>query len=266
MSDYSWIPAVVGGVLGDQKAGALDAKQQELLERIYDELRNIPLPELERIQAEQMGPSAMEGVRSDPEQRLQQLQVMEELRNIFEGGGFNVEDKADLNRALNEANVKGNAQRQALAGEFAQRGQLGAGARLAMGNMDAQGAANRANQSALDVAAQGQRRKMDALGRYGNMAASLRGQDFGEGSARAQAADAASRWNAAAREKAGYYNAGLNQQQFNNQVSKATGAQGAGNNLSNLFGARAKGTRARYDAYGRAISEAMSDDDEGRDE
>jgi hypothetical protein len=259
VSDMSWIgPLIQAGAsaMGEQKAGQLSAQQQQILKDIYENLRDTPLPDLKDVKAEQLGPTAMEGVHSDPQQRQQQLEVMSALRDMFEHGGFNIEDRAALSAALNEANVKGSAQRHMLQGEFAQRGQLGAGARLALGNMDAQGAANRSSQAALDVAAQGEKRRMAALGDYGNMAGHLRSQDFDEAQARATAKDAADRWNASAREKAGYYNAGLPQQQFTNQVTKATGQQGAGNNLSSYYGNEAQGVRNQYANHGRAAAEA----------
>lgn len=239
--DYGAMAGAMTGAAGSL-AGAsgqqnMSDAQRKLLEQILNEIRDIPLPDLERIMAEQLGPSAMEGVHSDPEQRQAQLDIMDELRDIYSSGGLNLEDKAALNEGLNRANVAGNASRQRLASDFAARGQLGSGAQLAMGNMGAQSAANRANQTALDVGAMGQKRRMDAMGRYAGLASDVRGQDFGESSARAQAKDAADRWNAASREKAGYYNAGLAQQQFGNRMTKATGSQGAGNNLAAQYGA-----------------------------
>lgn len=257
--DTSWLgPLIQGGasLIGEQKAGQLSAQQLAQLQQVYDDLRNTELPDSKPVDATQLGPTAMEGVHSDPEQRQQQLDVMTQLRDLFEHGGFNIEDRAALAEAMNRANVSGSAQRHALAGEFAQRGQLGSGARLALGNMDAQGAANRSSQAGLDVAAQGERRRMEALGHYGDMAGHLREQDFGEGSARANAKDAADRWNAAAREKAGYYNAGLAQQQFTNKLSKATGAAGAGGNLAGYYGGEAQGVRNSAANYGRAAAEA----------
>jgi hypothetical protein len=256
MMDMGALFGMGASMLGEQAAGKLSAQQQRILEQMYGDLRDIPLPELERIIADELGPSAMEGVYSDPEQREQQLEVMNELRDIFSNGGFNVEDQAALAEALNRSNVQGSAQRHALAGEFAQRGQLGAGARLALGNMDAQGAANRSSQAGLDVAAQGQRRRMDALGRYGSMASGLRSQDFGEASSRASAKDAADKWNASAREKANYYNAGLGQQQFGNRMAKATGQQNAGTNLAGFFGNESQGVRNQYANYGQAAGAA----------
>ena len=74
MGDYDWVGPVVQGAVGafgSGKANALDAQQAELLRSIYEDLRNIPLPELQALAAEQMGPSAMGDVYSDPEQRAQ---------------------------------------------------------------------------------------------------------------------------------------------------------------------------------------------------
>jgi hypothetical protein len=254
--DYGALLQMAIGMFGEQAAKNLSEEQLRILKQQSDELRNIELPDLRDIVAEEMGPTAMEEVRSDPEQRAQQLQVMQELRDIFEGGGFNIEDEAALNEAFNRSNVAGNAQRKALASEYAQRGQLGSGARLAAGNMQAQGAANRSSQTALDIGAMGQRRRADALNRYGAMASGLRSQDFGESAQRAAAKDAATRWNAAARERAGYYNAGLPQQQFNNRMSKVTGQQAGSNNLASYYANESQGVRNQYANYGQAGAEA----------
>jgi hypothetical protein len=217
-------------------------------------LRDTPLPDLKDVDPTQLGPTAMEDVRSDPDQRQQQLEALTSLRDIFEHGGFNLEDRAAMAEAMNRANVSGSAQRHALAGEFAQRGQLGSGARLAMGNMDAQGAANRSSQAGQDIAARGEARRMGALNNYADLAGRLRSQDFGESSARAQAKDAADRWNAGAREKAGYYNAGLAQQQFGNRIAKATGQQNAGTNLAGFYGNESQSTRNQGAGYTRALA------------
>ena len=275
MGDYDWVgPVVQAGVslLGQGKADGLNAQQADLLRQIYEELRNVPLPELERVTAEQLGPTAMEGVRSDPEQRGQQLEVMEELRNIFENGGFNIEDRAAMNEMLNRSNVAGSAQRRGLEADFQQRGQLGAGAQLALGNMNAQGTANRANTSALAIGAEGAKRRSAAMRDYADLAGDIRRGDFGEASARAGAKDTADRWNASAREKAGQYNAGLAQQQFNNRVTRAGGAAGAGGNLAAHFGQRAQAARNQNANYGEAAGNAAMgianglDDDEEEDE
>ena len=274
MADYSWIGPLVqmgAGMLGGGKADSLDAQQSELLKSIYDELRNIPLPELERIVAEQLGPTAMEGVESDPEQRAQQMEVMNELRDIFESGGFDIQDRAALNELLNRTNVSAGAARRGLESDFAQRGQLGAGARLALGNMNAQCAANRANTTAVNIGAEGAKRKERALSTYADLAGDIRKGDFGEAATRAGAKDDAARWSASARERAGMRNAGLAQQQFGNRVTKATGARGAGGDLADLYGQRATGERNRNAAYaeaaGRGAQGLANDlDDEDEDE
>jgi hypothetical protein len=263
--DYSALIGMIGSAAGEAQAGKLSAQQQRILEDLYAQLRDTPLPDLKDVDPTQLGPTAMEDVRSDPDQRQQQLEALTSLRDIFEHGGFNLEDRAAMAEAMNRANVSGSAQRHALAGEFAQRGQLGSGARLAMGNMDAQGAANRSSQAGQDIAARGEARRMGALNNYADLAGRLRSQDFGESSARAQAKDAADRWNAGAREKANYYNAGLAQQQFGNSIAKATGQQNAGTNLAGFFGNEAQGTRNQYAGYGRAAAEAVKGSGGGSD-
>jgi hypothetical protein len=179
----------------------------------------------------------MAGVRSDPAQREQELEMMSQLRDVYNHGGLDLQSRAALNDAMNRASVQGNSARRALADSFAARGQLGSGAQLAMGNQTAQNQANASNQAALDAAASGDQRKMAALSAYGQAASQLRNQDFSEASARAKAQDEANLWNASAQEKANYYNNGGRQQQaFQDAMQRATGAVSAGNNLAGFYG------------------------------
>lgn len=214
-------------------------QQQTLLQQIYNQLRNEPLPDLQNVNPTQLGDPGMAGVYSDPAQRQQELEVMSNLRNVFSNNGLDLQDRAAMNEALNRASVTGNSARRALASDFASRGQLGSGAQLAMANQTAQNQANTSNQNSLDIAAQGEQRKASALNAYGSDASALRGQDFSEASARAKAQDEANQWNANAAEKANYYNNGGRQQQdFQNRMGRDTGAMNAGNNLSGFLGAQ----------------------------
>jgi hypothetical protein len=93
---------------------------------------------------------------------------------------------------------------------------------------------------------------MDALKELSNEASAMRNQDFSEKNTAAQAADARNQWNAASQEKAGYYNAGLNQQQFQNALNQATGAGGAANNLASTYLSEANGVRQQGAGTGAA--------------
>lgn len=252
---------------GEGIAAMSETQQQYLLQRAYEEYGKIDLPSLKAIIAEEVGPSAMEGVQSDPEMKGLERQALDEMLRVGRSGGATLEDKANL------ASVQGSIGQQEAAGRnnirenMARRGQSGGGAELSMQLANQQGAANRASAEGLNVAAQSQARARDAILQGGRMAGGMRRDDFSEQSQRASAADARTRYNADARARANTYNAGLAQQQFGNEMARAGGRSGQLNGQADFYGGQAAGTRALSAGAGKSIYEAGKaydeDDEEG---
>ena len=230
-------------------------KQLELLRELMEEYRNVPLPELDPVTAEELGPSAFDELRGDPTLRAAQLDALGRLQDISRGGGLTLEDDAALAKVLGQAARQDRNQRARLSEDFAARGQLGSGAQLAMALQGQQATAQRGREEAMDRAAMAQRRSLDAILQGGRLAGEVRGQDYGEKARAAEARDEIARRNAASREKARYYNAGLAQQQFGNRMSRLGGMQGPGNNLASFYGQGAADARAAGAGYGRAAYE-----------
>lgn len=240
--------------LGEVGAQGSEAEAQHLLERAYEQFGNIDVPSLKAIVAEEMGPSAMEGLKSDPALAGLQKQSLEEMLRMGRSGGMTLEDKANLN------DIRGRQARTMRAGEgrvreqMAARGIRGGGAELAMQLSGNQGAAQRASDEGLRVAADAQKRARDSILEGGRMAGSIRGQDFSEGTARASAADARSRYNTDARMRAKLYNNNLPQQDFDNRIAIARGRSGQLGNLSGFHSNQAAGTRASARGYGQSLA------------
>ncbi len=232
------------------------AEQLRLLKELMDEYRNVPLPELERVAAEELGPSAMEGVQTDAALRSAQLDALGRLQDLAKGGGLTLEDEAALSKVLGKSARQESLGRQRLADDFAARGQLGSGAQLAMALQGNQASAQRGREEAMDRAAMAQRRSLDAMLQGGRLAGEVRGQDYGEKARAAEARDAIASYNAGAREKARYRNAGLAQQQFGNRLAKLGGAQGPGHGVADFYGQSAQDARAAGAGYGRAAYDA----------
>lgn len=218
--------AAVGGAgIGAANSAAGRSKEEQLLEeaaRQYD----IPLPVLERILAEQLGPSAMEGVSTDPRLRQEQMAAVNALNDVATTGDT-PEMRAAMNRILGDVARNESAGRNAILNNMRARGVSGSGAELAAQLSNNQAAAERAQDAGLQTAAQQQKRMLDAVLSKGQLAGQMRSQEFGEQSDVARAKDAISRYNADAKTRAQYYNAGLNQQNFDNRYKLATGQANA---------------------------------------
>lgn len=155
------------------------------------------LPVIDRVVAQEVGPSAMANIRTDDGLRSQQLRALDELSNIYESGGQTEADKAALNVAQNavaarSANALANGQQR-----LARTGQTGNAA------LESSLAATVGGDAAGAMADMGYRAQADARDRAlraleseASLAGGVRAQDFGEASTKAKAADAFTLFNA----------------------------------------------------------------------
>lgn len=244
-----WFQLAVA-LMGEEKAKQLSQKQLELLAQQYADLKGISLPELAKINPEQLGASAVGSMKMDQGLRSKQLQAIGELQNMIDKGGLDYTDKAALEDSLDTSRKQESRARAGVAADAASRGQLNSGSRLLMDMDAAQSGMNNARKTGLETAALAQQRRLAAIRDATSMTSALRGQDWSESESANRAKDLRDERNAAAREKAQYYNAGLPQQQFQNQVTKATGQSSGANNLAAAYGNAA--TDARGSAAGVA--------------
>ncbi len=256
--DYGAIVGIIMNMKGAQEAGKITDQQFALLKQQLADMAGIPLPKLEQIAATQRGPSAMAGIPQDAALRNKQMEALGGYQDIIDQGGMTLDDQVAQEAAQSRAAGADRSTRAGIASDLQSRGQLDSGANLVLQGQAAQSSMNANRQSGQEAAAAAQKRKLEALGAIGHEAGAVRGQDFSEASAKANAQDQIDAWNAGAREKAQYYNAGLPQQQFGNQMAKVTGNAGAVGNLAGAYGNEAQGVRNQYAGYGQAASQGVN--------
>jgi hypothetical protein len=166
------------------------------------------------------GPSAMEGISEDPRLRQAQMQEITGLQQLAETGGT-PQMEADLMRTQTGLGTTLRGAREAALQNMASRGMAGSGMEAAQQASAQQAAITGASQAGADIAAQRERMRMQALQGLGGAGGRMRGQEFGQASAKASAADEIARRNIGARNQAQQFNIQAQQQarEFNAQQS-----------------------------------------------
>lgn len=234
---------------------------KEYYPEIYRQVASLN-PEME--QAVSVGPSEMAGIATDPSLRQAQLKALSKLQETGDAGGRDAQFLADQARLEGDINASTQGQMGAIQQNLAARGMSGGGSEMVQRSIAAQQGANRQAQLGMDAKAQAEQRALQALMQSGQLAGQMQGQDFSQAAQKAQAADAISKFNASnlqgvnsrntgaanqaqqwnatsaqnaadqnvgAKNQAQQYNLGLNQQNFNNQMSRASGVAQQYNNM-----------------------------------
>jgi hypothetical protein len=243
-------------------------------------------PELE--QAFQQQDSSLSSYNADPNAKEAQLNALSKLQQIGDSGGMLLEDKANLNQIAQDNAAQERGSRDAIMQNMAARGMAGSGAELAAKLAGEQGSATRAANQSMSVAAQAQKRALDAIAQSGQLGGSIRTQDLSEAEKKAAAQDAINKFNTvnrqdvvaknvAAKNDAAKYNlnnnqriadtnVGLtNQQELHNkdligknyqdQLSKVAGSTGQYNTNANAALAAGKDAAAMWGGIGQGVGE-----------
>jgi len=231
----------------------------------------------EMLAAQTLGPSAMEQVQVSPELKQAQMNALLKLQGIGETG-MSATDQARLAQIESDVarNLKG--QTGAIQQNLAARGLSGGMTELVARQLAAQEGANRQAQLGLDVKAQAEQRALDAIMQSGQLGGQMGQQQFQnaaqiaqakdiinkfntqnlqniqqsniEARNQAQAANAQAKQNIAGQNvgisnEAQKYNLGLAQQNYQNQMARATGQT------------QALADQAKLDAANRAAQNQM---------
>jgi len=258
------------GLTADPNAGSgAAASATAQYKRMMAELDKLQIPDIEKqkimlqipelagvLQAEQLGTSAMEGLTADQQAVESQRSALNTLQELADKG-FTEEDRAASRQLSRAVGADEQARQASILAEMAARGQASGGQELAARLASSQGAAARQAQSADQLAIDQANARKAALAQLGSQAGALRQQDYQEKSSAAQARDTINQFNALQRAQAAQtnlgnrqaqmnqaaalqnqqqmYNKGLVQQQFQNQLSKASGQQAAAGNLAQNY-------------------------------
>lgn len=211
--------SALSGLVGYLVESGREAEAEAIMERARGLYDNITPAQLNDIAAEVLGPSEFSKIRVDPRYEQAQNEALAKMEEMEEGGGFTLEDTANLNRVQNQLARNEMASRQAILENMRSRGVAGSGAELAMELSASQANADRAQQAGLDVAAQAQRRYFDAIRGRGDFASQMRSQAWNEQAAAASAQDAINRFNMGHRFDVARYNNDMAQQRYNNEMA-----------------------------------------------
>lgn len=249
----------VGGPLLGKFLGDKDREQaEEWLTKVYEMYGTFEPAVLEKVAAQELGQSRMETVQTDPRLKDAQLSALDELQNVYQSGGETAQDRATLNEAMTQANRAATGQSAALRERLAARGALDSGAGLVLQQQAAQSGAERARQTALDVAGNAQSRALEAMLKSGQLGGDIRGQDFSEQSAKARAADEIARYNADARTRAGLTNLDVERENERRRVDAMDRKAKAMAGRAGLYSDRAAQTAGMWSGVGQGVGNAAA--------
>jgi hypothetical protein len=240
-----------------QAQDILNSVPLPILKEYYPELyKQVGELAPEMLQAQELGQTEMAGISLDPALRQAQMSALSKLTQIGEEGGMTATDRARLAQIQAEQTAALRGQTGAIMQNLAARGMSGGMSEMVARQMAAQESANRAAQQGLDVKAQAEQRALQALMQSGQLGGQMEQQQFGQAAQIAQAKDAIARFNAqnlqnvaqqnvqarnlaqaqnlqtrqgiagqnvGLQNQAQMYNLGLPQQQYQNQMARATG-------------------------------------------
>ncbi len=189
--------AALVGLIGRAIAEGDFNKARQLRQQALDEYGEDVLPVLDRVVAQEVGPSAYANIVEDPSVRGAQMDTINELRNVYDTEGQTPADIAASRLAANEVSARAGSDYANNAIRLARMGQSNnpalSSALAAQSGQQAAGAiANAAAQQQIAA----RQRALQALLQSGNMAGDVRAADFGVASARAGAQDRINMFNA----------------------------------------------------------------------
>lgn len=230
--------SVIGSALGIGKSGAEKASERAAREFEDFEAPNIQDIDFERFASvgdprdflTTLQDTELAKIQTDPALREAQFGALSQLRDIATNEGLTDADKARLAEINREEAIRTRGARESIVQNAAARGAGGSGLELASLLEAESSGADRAAARGRDVAQIAEQRVLDAIRSGASLAGDIRGQEFGEQAAKAEAQDVINRFNVGARNEAGILdfqneqnvanqNVGLtNQQQLLNRV------------------------------------------------
>jgi hypothetical protein len=148
----------------------------------------------EKLLALGLDPSQMQNVNADQQALDAQVEALNQVREIAQGGMTESDEAAarQLSRKVASDDI---ARRKAVLNQMAQRGTLGSGMELAAQLQQAQDSTQSQSDANDRLIQQALARSLDGSSRLGNLAEQMRYQDFSEKSQKARAADEINKFN-----------------------------------------------------------------------
>ncbi len=252
---------------------ALAAYQQAAVPTVASEtIGNLPMESVQgtvnpdNIQVTNQAPSAYNDIALDPATRAAQMKALGEYTNIADAGGLDANAKLALQQTIDATNDQSRGAQGAIMADAQRMGQGGGDFALTQRALAAQGASNTGATQGLQTAAMAEANREAALNQMANIGGGINASDFGQAATKAGAqntinatnqaainaantgnvankiqtgefntntAQGVNAANTAAGQNKVYYNANLPQQQFNNELNKASGIAGVSGSQAN---------------------------------
>lgn len=214
----------IAGIPTDAQTGAQDQAQKDI-DSAVGAYNGLTPPSFTPVnyqgpQVATEGPSAMSGVTTNPANNAAQTAQLAALSRLSANGGRNAASDANLASIQANENANARGQRDAIMQNAAARGQGGSGASLLAQLQGSQAATDRQSAEDLGVAGQEANTAIGAGQAAAGIGSNMENQEFGEGAAKAAAADNVARFNAG------------NQQAANNGAAEANNASQTMNNFT----------------------------------
>jgi hypothetical protein len=211
------------------------------------------------IQVASQAPSAYNDISLDPATRAAQVNALGQYTDIANAGGLDANAKLALQQTIDAANEQSQGAQGAIMNQAQAEGQGGGDFALTQRALAAQGASNNAATQGMQAAAEAEANREAALNQMANIGGSVNASDYNQAATKAAAQNTINATNQAATNAANtgnvsnqlqsgefntstaqgvnaantsagqnqaYYNASLPQQQFNNELNKASGVAG----------------------------------------
>lgn len=201
--------AAAGTAASEARLAGADARLAKAMDNLSSltppNLQQFILPYQQAVAVGQLTPeeavfkmqedTATAGINVPQELLDAQRNALTKITQIAEQGGITAIDRARLNDIQNEQSARSRGEQEAIVQNAAQRGVGGSGIEMASRLLSQQGAATRSAAAGTDVAAEAQKRQLEALAASGTMATTQRTQDVNEQARVAEARDAINKFN-----------------------------------------------------------------------
>jgi len=253
---WALIAQIAGSVVGDAMSKMDKDEAMRLIKSVSDEFGRINVPDLQKLVLEKQKDTSLAGIRDDPKYRADQSAADAQLNDVISSGGLTLADRAALNAVRNRVSRTESAGRNAITNSMAARGSLDSGNMLAMQLANNQSGAQSASEAGERTTGQAQYRMVQAIRERAQNAGQGLDRDYRQQADKARARDAINAGNTAIANTATRHNAGIPQQNFDNQMRKAAGAAGATYATAGAHAAGAKDTKQAAQGVGNMAGAA----------
>ena len=264
-----------------------DIEKMRLALEDYQSAGNLA-PSLETAQA--LGPSAQQNIALNPKYNEYTMSALQKMADVQQNG-LNEVDRAQLQNMLNQAAAQNASQQKQILENRAARGMGGSGDELAAQLSASQSGANQASQQALQLAALAAQRKLDATTGLANLSNQAQNAEYTQQLNKANAADVIAQFNAQNAQNVQQrnvasqntaqaanlqnaqnianqnveqhnqqqqYNKNLEQQNFNNQLTKARAMAGQYANMAEVNQNQANATANMWSGIGSGVGKGLT--------